>query len=544
MIKSKPTSLMLALLVLLWTHAAWAQGKTASSEKLGQVHFAVSCNPAAQQEFDRGLALLHSFFFQESGKAFSAVTEMDPGCAMGYWGIAMTYLGNPLASPPAPWALSAGWVAVERAKAAGPKPQHEREYIAAIEAFYKDSQRLDHRTRMLAYEKAMEQVSRRYPEDREAAVFYALALNATAPPTDKTYASQLKAAEILERVFAEQPDHPGVAHYLIHTYDYPHLAPRGLPAARRYAAIAPSVPHALHMPSHIFTRLGLWQESIDSNRASAAVARAYAVKEHPGVASIYQPHAMDYLMYAYLQGARDREAKAVLEELSAIRRGEEATLGFAYAFAAVPARYALERRRWADAASLTVQPGEFPWSQFPQAEAITYFARALGAARSGGPANARKDVEKLQSLRDTLLASNQSYWAEQVEVQRLAATAWLARADGKNEEALQLMRSAADLEDATEKNIVTPGPIVPARELLGDLLLEAKQPARAFKEFEPSLSKEPNRFNGMYGAARAAELAGDREKARAYYAKLVALSQKADTERAELLQAKAFLSKP
>ena len=384
--------------------------------------------------------------------------------------------------------------------------------------------------------------SLRYPEDHEAAVFYALALDATALPTDKTYANQKKAGAILEKVFTAQPNHPGVAHYIIHSYDYPPLADRALVAARSYAKIAPAAPHALHMPSHIFIRLGLWQEAIDSNRASAAAAKEYGLKAFPGRTWNNELHALDYLVYAYLQGAQEQEAKGILDELKVIQKAEPEEGGSAYAFTAIPARCALERHAWTEAASLTLHPATFPWDRYRWAEANVYFARALGAARSGNTANAQKEVEKLQSLHDTLTEAKQSYWAEQVEIQRRAVAAWLAYAEGKNEGALQLMRSAADLEDATEKHPVTPGPIVPARELLGELLLELKQPTQALREFEASLSASPNRFNGLSGAARAAQRAGDTEKARSYYAKLVSLSDHGDSTRVELTDARTFLA--
>jgi hypothetical protein len=527
----KPTKILIGLtcIVLIGASAAVAE------EKLGQVHFPVSCSAAAQQEFNRAVALLHSFWFDASAKAFAAVTQMDPGCGMGHWGEAMALLfsPNPFTGTPTPKTLQEGCPAVERAKTATPKTQRERDYIGAVESLCQDRDKVDQRARVAAYEQAMERLSRTYPEDREAAIFHALALNITASPADKTYANQLKAAGILEKVFAEQPNHPGVAHYLIHSYDYPPIASRGLSAARRYAGIAPAAPHALHMPSHIFTRQGFWRESIDSNLASAA-----AAKDH-----FNQLHAMDYLAYAYLQEAQDVAAKRVLEEAGAIRKVTPEHFVTGYALAAIPARYALERRRWADAASLTLQPTDFPWDRFPQSEAVLIFARALGAARSGNAASARKDMDRLQTLRDALVAAKQGYWAEQVEIQRQVVFAWVARAEGKQADALPLMRTAADREDQTEKHPVTPGPIVPARELLGEMLFEANEPALALKEFEASHRVEPNRFKGLYGAARAAELSGDRDKARTYYANLLALSETADTERPELKEAKAFLAK-
>jgi tetratricopeptide (TPR) repeat protein len=534
--------LYLCLIALFCVVPVMAHQEGGPSEKLGQVHFPVSCSDAAQQQFDRAVALLHSFWYEEAVKAFTQVTQTDPRCAMGSWGMAMS-LWYPLWYPPSPAALQQGAAAVEQAKATGAPTAREQAYIAAIEAFYKEADKLDHRTRAVAYEKAMEQLHLRYPDDREATVFYALALDTTAVPTDKTYANQLKAAELLEQVFAEEPNHPGVAHYLIHSYDYPPLAGRALTAARSYAKIAPSAPHALHMPSHIFTRLGLWQESIQSNAASAAASKEYASKVGAAGAWPEQLHSMDYLTYAYLQGAQDRDAKRVVDELLEIQKAEPESLPAAYAFAAIPARYALERRRWADAATLTLHPGSFPWSRFRWGEAITVFSRALGAARSGDVAKAGKEVDTLQSLHSALVEAKQSYWADQVEIQRRAAAAWVAHAEGKHDEALALMRSAADLESSTEKHPVTPGPIVPARELLGELLLDLNQPAQALAELEASLRTDPNRLNGLYGAARAAELSGDHGKARTYYASLVALCEQADSERPELLTAKAFLAK-
>jgi len=503
-----------------------------AGERVGKVSFPVSCSAPAQQQFDRAAAMLHSFWFQAATQAFAGVAQTDPSCAMAHWGTAMTLLGNPLAAPPAPKALAEGWAAVERATTIGAKTPREGDYITAIGAFYKDADRIDHRTRALAYEKAMERLAATYPADREATIFYALSLNVTLLPTDKTYANQLKAAALLEKVFAEQPDHPGVAHYLIHSYDFPPIAGRGLPAARRYANIAPSAPHAQHMPSHIFTRVGSWQESIDSNRAAARLARADG--ERDGAL-----HAMDYMMYGYLQTAQDQEAKRLLDELAGITGASMVPIAGFFAQATIPARYALERRAWGLAASLEPQPSP----RFPFTEATTHFARALGAARGGDAAAAQKDVDRLEALREALTQAKNGYWAEQVEVQRRAAAAWVALAQGRRDDALKLMRSAADLEDSTEKHPVTPGSLVPARELLGEMLLELKDTAGALREFEASMKKEPNRFNGTYGAARAAELTGDRDKARAYYAKLTTIAERADTERPELRQAKTYLGR-
>lgn len=510
-------------------------------EKLGRVNFTVSCNSASQQQFNRAAALLHSFWYEEAEKAFVQVTKTDPKCGMGYWGIAMSSY-HPVWSPPVPAELRNGSAAVQQANVLGARTQRERDYIAAIGAFYKDADKFDHRTRALGYEKAMEQLYVRYPKDHEAAVFYALALLGTALPTDKSYANQRKASEILNKVLLSEPEHPGVAHYLIHSFDYPALAPLALAAARSYARIAPSSPHALHMPSHIFTRLGLWQESIESNIASATTARNYVARMHPGAASFDQLHAMDYLAYAYLQTAQDGKVKEIVDAIFRMNKVDANTVAAAYAFGAIPARYALERRQWSEAAALKVHPADFPWNDFPYAEAMIYFARSLGASRSGDTARASKDIEQLSSIQRSLAEAEERYWATQVEIERRSAAAWLAHAEGKQEEALKLMRSAVDLEGSTEKHPVTPGPILPARELLGELLLELREPQQALKEFEASLLVSPNRFNGLYDAARAAELAGDRAKAASYYAKLTTLGEHSDGTRPALQAARAFLA--
>ncbi|HEX2134655.1 MAG TPA: hypothetical protein VHG30_01945 [Microvirga sp.] len=540
----KPTKLLpLSFATLLLASAAGAHERDGDPRELGTVSFPTSCSPAAGARFERAAAMLHSFWYEEAAKEFTTVTEEDPGCAAGYWGIAMS-AWYPLWYPPSEATLRKGSAAIARAEAITSKTEREADYIKAIGAFYRDWDKLDHRTRSLAYEKAMEQVHLRYPDDREAAVFYALALNATALPTDKTYANTLKAAAILEKVFAEQPRHPGVAHYLIHSYDYPPLAEKGLPAARSYAKLAPAVPHALHMPSHIFTRIGLWQESIDSNRASAAAAQAYIAKSAgPGVAWDQALHAMDYLAYSYLQTARDAEAKRVLDELGGFGKATPESLPAAYALAAIPARFALERRNWTEAAAVSAPPPSFPWDRFPWAEAILSFTRGLGAAKSGDVSAAQRELDRLGALREALVRAKNAYWADQVEVQRRAVSAMLARAEGRNEDALGLMRAAADLESSTEKHPVTPAPVVPARELLGDLLLELDQPAQALREYEASLVTEPNRFRSFVGAARAAELSGDMAKARMYYEKLIALGGRADTARPELQRAQVFVAK-
>jgi hypothetical protein len=440
------------------------------AEKLGQVNFTVSCNPQAQRQFNRAVAWLHSFEYEEAEKAFTEVTVTDPRCGMGYWGVAMSQY-HPIWAPPTAAELQKGLSAVEKAKAAGARTVRERDYIAAIEVFYKDADKIDHRTRTFAYSEAMKQLHQRYPSDSEAGVFYALTLIATGMMShDKSYAREKEAAAILNRVLAREPQHPGVSHYLIHSYDYPALAPLALPAARSYAKIAPASSHAQHMPSHIFTRLGLWQEAIRSNLDAEASAKVFAVRNHLSGVWDEQFHAMDYLAYAYLQGAQDKRAKGVLDELNKIPKAEPETFKVAYAAAAIPARYALERRRWDEAAKLTLPTlGAFPWQRFRWAEAHIYFARAIGAAHTGDAGSARQDVEKLAAIQQALVEVKGDYdWATQVEIERQVASAWLAHTEGHDNEALQLMRAAADLDDATDKHPVTPGAILPAREQLGE----------------------------------------------------------------------------
>jgi tetratricopeptide (TPR) repeat protein len=515
-------------------------------EKLGRVNFSVSCTPEARRRFNRAVAWLHSFEYEEAEKAFAEVNAADPRCGMGHWGVAMSNY-HPLWAPPTAAEFRRGAQAAERARAVGARTQRERDYIEAVGLFYKDADRLDHRARADAYGEAMGRLSRRYPADREAGVFYALTLIAKGMAAgDKTYASERQAARILNGVLAREPQHPGVTHYIIHSYDYPALAHLALPAARGYAKIAPSSAHARHMPSHIFTRLGLWQEAIQSNLGAKAAAEAFAVRNRMRGVWDEQFHAMDYLAYAYLQGAQDARARGVLEELNGIPKAEPESFKVAYAASAIMARYALERRRWDEAARLSLEGGPlkgFPWKEFPWAEAHIHFARAVGSARAGDAAAARREVERLADIRQALAGAQGGYdWAKQVEIAGQVASAWLAHAEGRGEEALRLMRAAAESDDATEKHPVTPGALLPAREQLGELLLELKQPRSALGEFESSLRNAPKRFNGLYGAARAAALAGDREKAGGFYRQLVALCRHADAERPELAEAKAFLA--
>jgi tetratricopeptide (TPR) repeat protein len=515
---------------------------TAKAEQLGEVNFPVSCNPAAQQEFNRAMTLFHSFWFDPAKASFARVLQHDPGCGMAHWGISIMSMGNPFTWAANPNTSKAGAPAAVEASRVGTRSERERDYIAALDAFFKDWETTGFHPRAIAFEKAMEDVAAKYPEDEEAQILYALALNITALPTDKSFANQLKAAAVLEPLLRKYPNHPGVAHYLIHTYDYAELAEKGLPAARAYAAIAPTVPHALHMPSHIFARVGLWKEMVDSNRASYLATQGELKEKTLGVSAYDALHAMDYLVFGLLQQARDKGARQLVDKAGATRGVKVENLAAAYALAAMPARYALERGDWAQAAKLNLSPPDPAWSKFPQAESILVFARGLGAARSGDVAAARKEAHRLQALREALTATKNDYWASQTDFQIKTVNGWIALAEKRNDEALQFMRDAAGAEEASDKHPVTPGNVVPSRELLGEMLLALGQPEQALTEFERSLKRDPNRFRGIYGAARAAEAAGNPHIAREHYTRLQTLTAARDTERPELAHARAFLS--
>jgi len=520
--------------------ATSAAGNRPGERRVGTVNFPISC-PRAQDEFNRGVALLHSFWFAPAIDAFQRVVDLNPTCGMGHWGVAMSLLGNPFTWPLAGQPLRDGWAAVQRGTAAPVHTPRERAYLEAIGAFYRDAETVDHQTRAQAYTEQMARLVAEYPEDSEAKVFYALALIATAPPADKTHAQQLKGADVLEEISARQPDHPGVAHYLIHAYDSSALAARGERAARRYAEIAPAVPHALHMPTHIFTRLGLWQASIDLNRASADSAKDELSAAHDQTHGTYDAlHAMDYLMYAYLQLGQDDAARAILDRVNGLGELHVQSFPAAYALAAIPARWALERAQWAEAMALATPAAHVEWARWPQAEAVSVFASGLGAARHGDVPAAQAHLERLTTLRDNLLRAKQDYWAGQTDIQRSTVAAWVELAQGSREPALALMRAAADQEAGTEKHPVTPGPVVPARELLGEMLLTLGQPRQALVEIEASQQSEPNRFRGLYLAARAAELSSDQDRARRTYKQLLNLAPQ--SQRPELATARAAVS--
>jgi len=515
------------------------QPKGKPPEQLGEVDFPVSCNAAAQKEFNRAMALFHSFWFDPAKRSFAKVLEHDPACGMAHWGTSIMSMGNPFAWAANPNASKLGAPAAEQAQQAGAASERERDYIAALGAFFKDWQTVEFRPRAVAFEKAMEQVAAKHTNDTEAQILYALALNITAQASDKTFANQLKAARILEPLFKRHPKHPGVAHYLIHTYDYAELAEKGLESANAYGAIAPSVPHALHMPSHIYSRVGKWREMVDGNRASYNAAKAELKDATLGVGAYDALHAMDYMVFGMLQQGQDKAAKALVDEAAQISKVNVENFPAAYAFAAMPSRYALERGDWAQAAALRLQPAELAWQKFPHAEAILVFARGLGAARNGSIGAAKNDVARLAALKETMVAGKNTYWAGQTEFQIATVNAWIALAEQRGDEALALMRAATEAEEASDKHPVTPGNVVPSRELLGEMLLELKQPAAALAEFDKSLKRDPNRLRGLYGAARAAEAAGDRVALQAHRAKLKALTAARDTERPELARVAA-----
>jgi tetratricopeptide (TPR) repeat protein len=522
----------LALVAIVWGDS---EPRAGTPEKLGRVHFKTSCSPEAQKQFERALAMLHSFFFPETVKAFTAIPQTDPSCAIAYWGIAISQRPNPLVGPFDAATLKRGLEAIEKGESIGPKTQRERDWLAALKEFYKAYDTVDQDTRTKNYAKAMEDLAKKYPDDVEARIFWALALNETFD--HKSMDPLVKAISILEPIDKKYPDHPGVTHYLIHSYDFAPIARRGVPAANKYAQIAPDAPHAQHMPSHIYSMVGMWEESVVSNWRSVAVANEYVAQAKLDGTLGGVPHAYDFMAYAYLQMGQDTKARGLIQDAMSIKKVIGVPLAGATARAAVPARYMLERQDWAGAAQL--QPLA---TGFPMAEAITHFARAMGAARSGDLTAAQANIEKLKEQRATLEKADQGYWAGQVEVQILGAQAWLAQGQGNKAEALKFMREAADLEDASEKHVAMENRLYPMRELLADMLMAQGEARAALTQYEKSLQSAPMRLRGFYGAAKAAEAAGDTKTARAYFAKLAKLTRNADGDRPELREMKQRLA--
>ena len=528
--------LLLAVPGLVWAQAEDHSQHKAASSDVGTVSFETSCIPSVKDNFNHAVAELHSFWFPEARAGFEGVLKADPACAMAYWGIALTHWGNPFAGLRSPQAIAAGKAAIEKGQATGSPTPREKGYIDAVAGLFSSADSGTQRARVVAYEGATEAVAAKNPGDIEARIFWALAIAQTALPTDKSFAQNLRAAEILEPLYKKMPNHPGLAHYIIHSYDVPALAEKALPAARAYADIAPSVPHALHMPSHTFTRVGLWKESVATNIRSAAEA-----EKTGGVGEAL--HALDYQIYAYLQMAQDTQAKAVLDHAMTANNGAaRGTAGpgapaggvNSFAIAAIPARYAIERLQWTDAMALVVRPAP----NTPYTEAMTHFARAVGAARAGKPGEAATDIARLSAIRDREKELKDAYWAEQVDIQRRVAEAWVAYAGGQKDEGIKLLAEAADAEDLTDKSAVTPGPLAPARELYGFMLLDAGRGREALVAFDAVTKKEPNRFLALYGAGKAAEASKQPAKAKSYYTRLVEICKDAAPDRPELVYAR------
>lgn len=511
-------------------------------KQFGSVNFDISGSEGVKKDFNLAIALLHSFEYDEAEKVFARIIDAAPECAMAYWGVAMCNF-HPLWTPPSESELKKGVKAVEIAKDIRQKSKRETAYIQAIASFYDNWDKAGHHTRCTRFEKGMEKVYAAYPKDKEAAVLYALALDASADPADKSFKNQKKAGYILSSLYPAEPNHPGIAHYIIHTYDYPGLAELALPAARKYASVAPSSAHALHMPSHIFTRLGLWDECIRSNLASVASAQCYA--EAAGIKGHWDEelHGLDYLIYAYLQKGENAPAKKQWDYLAAINDVYPVNFKVAYAFAAIPSRFLLENKAWEKAAKLEVHPANFPWKNFPWQEAIVHFTRLMGAIHTGKMTSAKTELQTLNRLYDTLTAQKDTYKANQVQVQIKTSQAWMQLKEGKNKEALALMNVAAGMEDNTEKHPVTPGEVLPAKELLGDMLLKIHEPGKALQAYEADLQTHPNRFNGLYGAGLAAERSGEFKKAGIYYRQLLTVAEQGNSGRPELNAVRLFLKR-
>jgi tetratricopeptide (TPR) repeat protein len=517
----------LIVIVGLVTTALSSSALAQQDQKLGKLSFPTSCDPKVQAEFERGVAMIHSYWFVIARRTFEGILQQDPGCAMAHWGVAMDMLGNTLGAPPTRDNANAAWAELEKARAIGAKTERERDWIAALSAYYRDHDKVPVNTRLAAYKTAMERLAQRYPDDFEAQVFYALTLQAAASHSDTTYADQLKSAAILEKLYDRNPAHPGVTHFIIHAYDFPSIAEKGVAAARRYGGIAPAVPHARHMPSHIYSMVGLWEESIVSNASAMEIQPDYY-------------HAADFAVYAHLQLGQDAKARALTEKSLATADRGDRPINFVNFTAknAMPARYVLERADWGGAAALPLKP-----SGFPQADSLTHFARGLGMARSGNLAGAKAEIEAIKVLRAALEKASQSYWADRSEEQMLAISAWVALKEGASDRALKLMRAAADGEDGSVKHVAMENRLYPFRELLAELLLEMGQSAAALREFETALKATPNRYRTFLGIARAANAAGDRQKASEYYGKLVTLTANADTQRPEIQEARTFIAR-
>ncbi|WP_299700890.1 hypothetical protein [uncultured Pontibacter sp.] len=526
------TAIISCALYVITPHFSVAQGHVT---KHGTVDLQTSCSESAQQSFDNGLALMHHMMYDQAEQEFAAAAQAAPDCGMAQWGIAMSYIHPLWGERPSNEDLQKGQAAVEKALQQKNLPDKEKAYIKAVSGFYENWENTSYADQLKAFEAGYRAAHEAYPNEVEAAAFYALGQLGTAPKTDNTFAKQKEAGALLEQLHAKHPNHPGLFHYIIHAYDNPMLAKRAVKVSREYERIAPDVPHALHMPSHIFVRLGQWTDAVDWNMRSADAALRQSSKESM---SMHYPHALDYMAYGYLQQGRDKKAQEVVEKMHRVE-GYAPSFATAYALAAIPARHALERGKWAEAAALPVRsPENFAWDKYPGAEAITHFAKGIGGARSGNTAVAEEATAALDRLRTQLNSSGDTYWAAQAEAQHMAVQAWLEYQKGDKNKALAMMREAADKEDALDKHPVTPGAVLPARELLGDMLLLSKKPAEAMLAYEASLKVSPKRYNSLYGAALSAERAKDKQKAKSYYLELLETSPEADGDRESWVLAK------
>lgn len=530
--------IVIALFSITSANAEDPKDSSKAQGSLGVVEFETSCSEAVAADFNRGVALLHHMMYKQAEQMFTEIIEKDPECAMAYWGLAMTQL-HPLWAPPSKEELARGLFAVKTAQSKNPSTEREQAYVSAIQGFYDGFETKDHPTRIAIWEEGQKNIMETYPDDVDAAAFYALSHLATAPKADKAFSHQKASGAILEELYIKAPEHPGVFHYTIHAYDNPVLAQRAVPIANGYDKLAPDVPHALHMPSHIFVRLGMWPEVIDWNIRSANAAKR---QSPPDVISLHYAHAADYLIYSYLQKGQDKKAMQVLEDINKVENYQD-SFASAYGVAGVQARYPLERMQWEDAASMEIRTHkDFNWDKYPQYEAITYFARGIGAARSGNIESAEQDLAKLNSLYDATVKSGDKYWPVIVDADRQSVAAWIEYAKGNKKQALAMMEKAADTEDSVDKHPVTPGAILPARDLLGDMLIEMGKPAMALVAYEKSLQISPNRFYSLYGAGYAAELSGNSEKATKYYQELLDVAANADSPKPRVDKAKEYLS--
>lgn len=534
--KKNKESLFLILVVFFLASTSKLSAQEHSHE-LGKVDFEISCNETAQKNFTEGLALLHHMMYDQAEVQFEKVAEDDPNCAMAGWGIAMSVIHPLWGERPSDEALKKGEQAVQNAWKLDAS-EREMAYLTAVGKFYKDWKNTSYADQLAAFETGYSKLYESYPKDIDAAAFFALSHLATAPKSDKTYAHQKKAGALLEKLLEQAPYHPGLFHYTIHAYDNPELADRAIKVARGYDKIAPEVPHALHMPSHIFVRRGLWTDVINWNKRSADAALHQPVGDYT---STHYAHALDYLMYAYLQRGEDQKAKKVRKAINGVENFQPG-LASAYAIAAVQVRYALERAEWDSGMATPLVIDTFPLDEYPVAQSILYYGHGLSAARSENVEEAQKSIKMLDVIHEKLLNAGETYWAVLTDAQRMTIASWIVFSEGDKEHALTLMKQAADKEDSVDKHPVTPGHVLPARELLGDMLLKLDRPDKALQAYIRSLESSKNRFNSLYGAGKAAELSGDISKAKQYYTTLLDNSVKTNSDRSAITEARNFLA--